>query len=151
MAPRHAGGAAGADSAREPRSAGRRPAVPEISLALMHVLGARLKRLRLAQQLTLQEVAANVGLSYSFLSMLERGRTDISLGRALRLASFFDVPLSDLLVQDHEDDQPRVIAVDEGEFIERTPGCTLRLLGVGHSLGPQVVHVTLEGAAGPSS
>jgi len=122
-----------------------------VSVALMHILGARLKRLRLQGGLTLQEVATNVGLSHSFLSMLERGQTDISLGRAQRLAAFFDVPLSDLLIQDHEEDRPRVITVAEGEIIERMPGLTLRLLPVGRSLGLQVVHVQLAPLTGPST
>jgi transcriptional regulator with XRE-family HTH domain len=117
----------------------------------MHILGARLRQLRRQRGLTLQEVAANVGLSHSFLSMLERGQTDISLGRAQRLGSFFDIPLSELLVQDHEQDRPRVIAVDEGEIIERMPGLTLRLLPVGRSLGLQVVHVRFEPRTGPST
>jgi mannose-6-phosphate isomerase-like protein (cupin superfamily) len=83
--------------------------------------------------------------------MLERGQTDVSLGRAQRLAEFFDVPLSELLIEDHEDDKPRVITADEGEVVERMPGMTLRLLPVGRSLGLQVVHVFLAPAAGPSA
>jgi mannose-6-phosphate isomerase-like protein (cupin superfamily) len=123
----------------------------QASLALAHVLGARLKRLRLQRRLTLQEVGTSVDLSHSFLSMLERGQADISVGRVHRLATFYGVPLSELLIEDNEGARPLVIDVDEGDVIERIPGMTLRLLPLGRTLGLQVVHVTLEPGAGPST
>jgi transcriptional regulator with XRE-family HTH domain len=123
----------------------------QASLALAHVLGARLRRLRLQRRLTLQEVGASVDLSHSFLSMLERGQADISLGRVHRLATFYGVPLSELLIEDHEGNRPRVIDIDEGDVVERIPGMTLRLLPIGRPLGLQVVHVTLAPGAGPST
>jgi mannose-6-phosphate isomerase-like protein (cupin superfamily) len=123
----------------------------QASMALAHALGARLKRLRLQRRLTLQEVGASVDLSHSFLSMLERGQADVSLGRAHRLANFFAVPLSELLIEDHEGAQPRVIGADEGDLVERTPGMTLRLLPIARSLGLQVVHMRLDAGAGPST
>src|SRR6478672_2179736 len=78
---------------------GRRPR-SQASLALAHALGARLKRLRLQRRLTLQEVGTTVDLSHSFLSMLERGQADVSLGRVHRLANFYGVPLSELLIEE---------------------------------------------------
>jgi mannose-6-phosphate isomerase-like protein (cupin superfamily) len=121
------------------------------SLALAHALGARLKRLRLQQRLTLQEVGASVDLSHSFLSMLERGQADVSLARVHRLAGFFGVPLSELLIEDHDGATPRVIKADEGDVVERTVGMTLRLLPIPRSLGLQVVHMTLQPGSGPST
>jgi len=123
----------------------------QASLALAHVVGARLKRLRLQRRLTLQEVAGSVDLSHSFLSMFERGQADISLGRINRLASFFGVPLGELLIDDTAGSQPRVIQADEGDVVERIPGMTLRLLPIGRALGLQVVHVVLAAGAGPST
>jgi hypothetical protein len=38
-----------------------------------------------------------VGISSSFLSLLEQGRTDIAIGRLLHLAWFYDVELTDPL------------------------------------------------------
>jgi mannose-6-phosphate isomerase-like protein (cupin superfamily) len=131
-------------------SSGRRSR-SKASRALAHILGARLKRLRLQRRLTLQEVGASVELSHSFLSMLERGQADISLGRVHRLASFYGVPLSELLIEDHQGTRPLVIEPDEGDVIERIPGMTLRLLPIGRTLGLQVVHVTLAPGAGPSA
>jgi transcriptional regulator with XRE-family HTH domain len=121
------------------------------SMALAHVLGARLKRLRLQRRLTLQEVGASVDLSHSFLSMLERGQADISLARVHRLATFFGVPLGELLTEDDDGAKPRVIPADEGMLVERSPGITLRLLPIARSLGLQVAQVRLEPGAGPST
>jgi mannose-6-phosphate isomerase-like protein (cupin superfamily) len=123
----------------------------QASVALAHILGARLKRLRLQKRLTLQEVGASVELSHSFLSMLERGQADVALGRVHRLATFYGVPLSELLIEDNDGAQPRVIDIDEGDLIERIPGMTLRLLPIGRALGLQVVHVGLAPGAGPST
>jgi transcriptional regulator with XRE-family HTH domain len=134
----------------ETDSAGVHRSRSQASLALAHVLGARLKRLRLQRRLTLQEVGASVDLSQSFLSMVERGQADVSLARVHRLARFFGVPLSELVIEDHDGAQPRVIEVDEGDLVERTPGMTLRLLPIARSLGLQVVHVHLAPGAGPT-
>jgi transcriptional regulator with XRE-family HTH domain len=120
------------------------------NLALAHMLGARLKRLRLNRRLTLQEVATSADLSYSFLSMLERGQADVSIARAHRLAAFFGVPLSELLIEDHEGSRPRVIDVDEGEIVERATGMTMRLLPIGRGLGLNVAHVRFEPRSQPN-
>jgi transcriptional regulator with XRE-family HTH domain len=123
----------------------------QASLALAHILGARLKRLRAQRRLTLQEVGGSVDLSHSFLSMLERGLADVSLARVHRLASFYGVPLSELLIEDHEGAQPRIFRTDEGDLVERAPGMTLRLLPIARTLGLQVVHASFEPGAGPTT
>ena len=129
---------------------GRRRSRSPASLALAHVLGARLKRLRVNRRLTLQEVAAGADVSHSFLSMLERGQADVSLARVHRLATFFGVPLSELLVEEYEGARPRVIDADEGEIVERATGMAMRLLPVGRSLGLQVAHVRFEPYSQPN-
>jgi transcriptional regulator with XRE-family HTH domain len=120
------------------------------SRALGHVLGARLKALRLQRRLTLQEVGASVDLSHSFLSMLERGQADIALTRLRRLADFYGVTLSELLVEELTEAGPRVIGAKEGDLVERAPGLMLRLLPVG-KLGLQIVHGFFAPRAGPSA
>src|SRR5437763_1174388 len=127
------------------------PGVRDRSKALGHLVGARLKRLRQEKRLTLQEVGVSVDLSHSFLSMLERGRADISLARLHRLADFYGVPLSELLVEEVDAAQPRIIPAGEGDLIERVPGVTLRLLPVGRQLGLQIAHGLFGPNAGPSA
>lgn len=68
----------------------------EIRLHL-EVLGATLRRLRTDRGHSLVDVANGTGLSTSFLSLVENGRSDISTGRLYRVAHFLGVGLADLL------------------------------------------------------
>lgn len=60
----------------------------------MATLGARLRHLRRERGCTLQEVSAGSGLTPSFLSRLERGIVNISVGNLRKVASFFGVPIT---------------------------------------------------------
>jgi len=59
-----------------------------------------LRRLRTERKLTQSDVARETGISSSFLSLVEQGRSDITIGRLLRLAEFYEVELSDLLADE---------------------------------------------------
>ena len=58
-------------------------------------LGIRAGRRRLG--ISISELARRSGLSQSFLSAVEAGQSDISVGRLLRVAHVLGVPLSDLI------------------------------------------------------
>jgi transcriptional regulator with XRE-family HTH domain len=60
-------------------------------------LGRRLKALRASRGLSLKEVAASTGVSASFLSMIESGRNEMTIGRLVSMADFYEVGLADLL------------------------------------------------------
>ena len=60
-------------------------------------LAARLKQLRAEQGLSLSQLARATGISSSFLSLIEQAQSDITIGRLVRLAEFYDVELADLL------------------------------------------------------
>ena len=60
-------------------------------------LQERLKEVRTARQLTLKELAARSGVSVSYLSDLERGRTTPSLGTLELLATALAMTVIDLL------------------------------------------------------
>lgn len=60
-------------------------------------LGARLRTLRQSRRLSLEEVARNTGISASFLSLVENGRNDITIGRVTRLVDFYGISITDLL------------------------------------------------------
>jgi transcriptional regulator with XRE-family HTH domain len=109
-------------------------------------LGVRLRKLRHLRGHSLNDVAQAVGVSPSFLSMLERGRTDISLGRITRLADFYAISLGELLLEGSADPiPPDIETVVEQRTIDRGPGVTYRLI---RRDPPQVVHVVLEPFSG---
>ena len=60
-------------------------------------LGASLRSARRSRSLSLGAVATATGISTSFLSLVENGKSDITIGRLVRLVSFYGVPLADLL------------------------------------------------------
>jgi transcriptional regulator with XRE-family HTH domain len=60
-------------------------------------LGRRLRQLRRAGGYSLAQVAESTGISTSFISHIENGRSDITIGRLLELANFYGVDVSELL------------------------------------------------------
>jgi transcriptional regulator with XRE-family HTH domain len=65
-------------------------------------LGPRLRQLRRSRGLSLAEVAEATGISASFLSMVEKGQSDITVSRLMRLVRWFGVSIADLVQEpDH--------------------------------------------------
>jgi transcriptional regulator with XRE-family HTH domain len=60
-------------------------------------LATSLRRLRAERGLSLSQLARATGISSSFLSLVEQAQSDITIGRLIRLAEFYDVELADLL------------------------------------------------------
>jgi transcriptional regulator with XRE-family HTH domain len=60
-------------------------------------LATSLKQLRSERGLSLAELARVTGISSSFLSLVEQAQSDITIGRLIRLAEFYEVELADLL------------------------------------------------------
>src|SRR2546427_6896083 len=63
-------------------------------------LGERLRAIRLLRRRTLKAVAEAAGVSESFLSQLERGRTSASVASLQRLAAALRIEVSDLFTTD---------------------------------------------------
>jgi transcriptional regulator with XRE-family HTH domain len=60
-------------------------------------LSERLRRSRKKRGLTLKDVNRATGISVSFLSEIERGKTNPSIETIKKLAQFYEVPLKDLM------------------------------------------------------
>lgn len=60
-------------------------------------LGKQLRTLREENGYSRAEVAAETGLSASFLALVESGKSDISITRLVKLAELYDVGLADLV------------------------------------------------------
>jgi transcriptional regulator with XRE-family HTH domain len=94
-------------------------------------LGTRLRALRAERGLSLSQLEAATNISSSFLSLVESGKSDITLSRLVRLADFFDVDLNDLVEGSRADRRPlEVIRDGDGSvLVSRAEGVTARFLG----------------------
>ncbi len=82
----------------------------------VHVeLGERIRAIRQLRRRTLKEIATAAGISESFLSQLERGRTNATIATLQRLATALGIEVSDLFSTDTS--RPRVIRRDTREFV----------------------------------
>jgi transcriptional regulator with XRE-family HTH domain len=63
-------------------------------------LGERLRAIRLLRRRTLKEVADAAGVSESFVSQLERGRTSASVASLQRLSAALGIEVSDLFASE---------------------------------------------------
>jgi transcriptional regulator with XRE-family HTH domain len=63
-------------------------------------LGERLRAIRLLRRRTLKDIAVAAGVSESFLSQLERGRSNASVASLQRLAAALGIEVSDLFAAD---------------------------------------------------
>jgi transcriptional regulator with XRE-family HTH domain len=72
-------------------------------------VGERLRSIRRLRRATLKAVADRAGLSESFLSQVERGRANASIGSLQRIAGALGVSVADLFSQDGARSQPRVL------------------------------------------
>jgi quercetin dioxygenase-like cupin family protein len=83
---------AGSDIPGEPRDG---------TLQMREALGAHLKELRRHSGRSLRKAATLSGLSPQFISLVERGQTEIGLSRLIRLADAYDSNIADLLSEIH--------------------------------------------------
>jgi transcriptional regulator with XRE-family HTH domain len=60
-------------------------------------LGTTLRGIRTSRRLSLADVAEATKISPSFLSLVELGKSDITIGRLTRLAEFYKISFADLL------------------------------------------------------
>jgi transcriptional regulator with XRE-family HTH domain len=80
-------------------------------------LGERLRAIRVLRRLTLREVADAAGVSESFVSQLERGRSNASVATLQRLAAALGIEISDLFGGDRKSG-PRVLRRPERQQLE---------------------------------
>ncbi len=96
-------------------------------------VGKGLRAIRLARRRTLREVAERAGLSESFLSQVERGRSSASVASLRRIADALGVTIADLF-QPNGRTQPRVLRRDE------RPALAFGVLGRKMLLTPGPLH-----------
>lgn len=93
-------------------------------------VGEALRQIRQGRGLSLSDVAAGAGLSSSFLSLVENGRSDITIGRLTRLLEFFQVSITDILPSP-EAAEPNVVRASERRLIHSpAEGIDVFMLGI---------------------
>jgi XRE family transcriptional regulator, regulator of sulfur utilization len=79
-------------------------------------LGTVLREARVRRSLSLSDVARETGISASFLSLVENGKSDIAIGRLVRLLSFYEIPLRDVVSNDPTEERA-VMRSGEGRLL----------------------------------
>jgi transcriptional regulator with XRE-family HTH domain len=93
-------------------------------------VGEIVKRLRQRRGETLRDVARGTGLSSSFLSLVERGKCDISIRRLALIAHYFDHDLGTLLGYSGRLAKVQYVKRDERLSVDRGPGIDYRVIRV---------------------
>jgi transcriptional regulator with XRE-family HTH domain len=96
-------------------------------------VGERLRAIRRSRRATLRTIAARSGLSESFLSQVERGRSSASIASLRRIADALGVSMADLFGPDGVPG-PRVLRRDE------RPALSFGILGRKLLLTPRPLH-----------
>jgi transcriptional regulator with XRE-family HTH domain len=91
-------------------------------------IGNILKRMRTQRKLSIRDVADGSGLSASFLSAIERGESDVSIGRLARIAEFFDQDLGSMLGYSTRLSRPAFVTKSDRVALNRGRGVRYELL-----------------------
>jgi transcriptional regulator with XRE-family HTH domain len=91
------------------------PTTEEAGAAVHVELGERLRAIRQLRRKTLKDIAGAAGVSESFLSQLERGRTNATIATLQRLATALGIDVSDLFGAPSP--RPRVLRRDGRDFV----------------------------------
>lgn len=80
-------------------------------------LGQPLRSLRNARSLSIADVAEGTGISASFISLVERGQSDITIGMLSRLLTFYGVSITDLMPAEGDSGYPQVVTRDQRRLV----------------------------------
>lgn len=130
---RRAGAASGAKKQAKPRTSEVSATTngvdrdPDAAEQTMLIVGARIRAMRLRQQLTLRDVAERTGVSVSMLSMLERGVSTASVGTLVAVASALGVHMYDLFAHKDGADGSPVTRLSQQTVVTMGEGTTRRV------------------------
>ena len=110
-------------------------------------VGAILERLRSQHGMSVRDLAKKSGLSVSFIHAVERGDSDISLGRLARLAEVFEYDLGSLLGYTSRLSRPNFVGQESRKRIHRGKGVEYEAL---HLPGIDLDFVVVKFAPGAS-
>ncbi len=82
-------------------------------------VGTKLKKLRLAKNLTIQSVANEIGFSPSLISQIEHNNVSPPIATLSKLAKFFGVRMSSLFTESDDEPKYEIIRKDDRKIINR--------------------------------
>ena len=88
-------------------------------MALEFNIGTKIKALRKARKLTLQDVARETGFSPALISQIENNNVSPPIATLSKIARFFDVKMGHFFEDDEEDRKYEVVRRDERRVISR--------------------------------
>ena len=97
--------------------------------------------------LSISELGRRSGLSQSFLSQVEMGQSDLSVGRLIRIAQVLDISVSELIEAPPAPPGEFLAAGDRAELPNPSPGLRLYLLAPSADNALTYVHGILEPGA----
>jgi transcriptional regulator with XRE-family HTH domain len=110
-------------------------------------LGTRLSALRRERGQSLVDVAEATGISASFVSLVERNKSNITITRLLRLAQHYGVRVSDLL-DDDGTSEPWIMRRNQQQHLDSSgEGIQVYLLAPPHKAMMPVVSTFEQGAS----
>ncbi|MUL80675.1 MULTISPECIES: helix-turn-helix domain-containing protein [unclassified Mycolicibacterium] len=119
----------------------------------MLLVGARIRAMRLRQELTLRDIAERTGVSVSMLSMLERGMSTASVGTLVAVASALGVHMYDLFAHRDTAGGSPVTRLSDQTVVQMGEGTTRRVAHNDMAAGLELAVNEYEpgGASGPSA
>jgi transcriptional regulator with XRE-family HTH domain len=81
-------------------------------------VGAQLRQVRKARNLSLADVAEATGISSSFLSLVEKEKSDITIGRLVRVIDFYGISITDLLPGSTVGGYPEIVPLAERKRVQ---------------------------------
>lgn len=106
---------------------------------MLRAIGAKIRRVRHEQQLTLDAVATRTGLTAAMVSMVELGRVAPSFGSLLAIASALGIHMSDLFDIPETNTREPVCRHEDQPVFETGVGVLRRLLRIDDSHGIEFV------------
>lgn len=111
-------------------------------------VGIALHKVRKARNLSLAEVAEATGISASFLSLVEKDKSDITIGRLHRLIEFYGISITDLLPFAAHTEYPQVVSAPDRRMLHSAAeGVDVYLLSVDTARQMMPLEVVFEPSA----
>lgn len=102
--------------------------VTETTASTLAAIGLRIREIRQAQGMTLQQLGQESKLSPSMLSLVERGRASPSIGSLIVISNALGVTMSDLVTSNVPQESTPVVRAEDQQIVETANHVVRRLI-----------------------